>query len=216
MTATGLLQLRLLLTQHRFIVPRTLARLRVNERNISVTWQIKSSKWVIDFARAGVLKTGFANVLHIPSDMNVLYESRTPHMCWVPEDHALAAQTGPITLRSLRPYRLIGLLGQVSDELSVRHTGANADSPLVVETSLAALTLADACGGVALVDAFTAQYWSSKHAGIARAISDIPAYRFAVFEPFGVRPSIIDKEFREILVSEIDSTKDWVQRQTST
>jgi DNA-binding transcriptional LysR family regulator len=194
------------------VVPRTLARLGVQDRNISVSWQIKSSKWVIDFARAGALKTGFANVLHMPSGMHILHESTVPHMCWLPQDHPLAAQTDDLDLRSLRSLSVVGLLGQVAEELRVRNIGQNAHAPLVVETSLAALTLAEACGAVPIVDAFTARYWTARHGGVARPISDLPSYRFAVFEPLGIRASLIDREFQEVLIDEINTAKEWAEK----
>lgn len=194
------------------IVPRALERLRVQEKKITVTWHVKSSKWVIDFARSGTFKTGFANVLHMPSGMHVLYEKSTPHMCFVPNDHPLATDRGPISLRHLRQYPLIGLLGQVADELALRNIGTNVETPLTAETSLAALTLSQSCDGIPIIDIFTAHYWSGQHAGVARIVEDLPKYRFAVFEPLGTRASLIDQEFQDCLLKEIDAILGWSEK----
>lgn len=194
------------------IVPRALERMQVKEKQIKVSWQVKSSKWVLDFARSGTLRTGFANVLHMPSGMQVLYENTVPHMCFVPEGHPLSDGEGPLPLRSLRPYPVIGLLGQVADELALRNIGANVQSPLTAETSLAALTLSRHCGGLPIVDAFTAHYWQQNNSGQPRVVRELPFYRFAVFEPLGSRASMIDREFQASLIAEIDKIVSWVNQ----
>ncbi|MTI03377.1 LysR family transcriptional regulator [Roseibium sp. RKSG952] len=192
------------------IVPSALARLQVAEKNIKVVWQVKSSKWVLDFARSGTLRTGFANVLHMPSGMRVLHEGTLPHMCLVPAEHPLGAQRTPLSLRDLRPYPIIGLLGQVADELAVRNVGANIHSPLTAETSLAAITLSQHCGGLPIVDAFTAHYWHQNHDGQPRIVEDLPDYRFAVFEPLGTSASLIDREFQTYLIEEVEKIQAWL------
>ncbi len=191
------------------IVPRALARLQVSEKNIKVVWQVKSSKWVLDFARSGTLRTGFANVLHIPSGMKVLHEGALPHMCFVPAGHPLNSKQGPLSLRDLRPYPVIGLLGQVQDELMLRNIGKNVHSPMTAETSLAALTLSQHCEGLPIVDAFTAHYWQKNNDGQARVVEDLPHYRFAVFEPLGINASMIDREFQTCLLEEVEKIREW-------
>ncbi|WP_241479099.1 LysR family transcriptional regulator [Leisingera sp. ANG-M1] len=191
------------------IVPRALERLGVQEKQIKVSWQVKSSKWVLDFARSGTLKTGFANVLHMPTGMHLLFEGAVPHMVFVPKGHVLAADAGPLPLRELRGEPLIGLLGQVADELALRNIGSNAGAPMTAETSLAALTLSQHCGGLPVVDAFTAHYWQQRQGGQARIVPDLPAYRFAVFEPLGSRASMIDREFQACLIDEIKEIMSW-------
>ena len=191
------------------IVPRALERLGVREKQIKVSWQVKSSKWVLDFARSGTLKTGFANVLLMPTGMQLLFEGAVPHMVFVPEGHPLAAEAGPLPLRELRGEPLIGLLGQVADELALRNIGSNAGAPMTAETSLAALTLSQHCGGLAVSDAFTAHYWQQRHGGRARIVPDLPSYRFAVFEPHGSRASMIDREFQACLIDEIKRIMSW-------
>lgn len=186
--------------------------MQVQEKQIKVSWQVKSSKWVLDFARSGTLRTGFANVLHMPSGMQVLYENTVPHMCFVPEGHPLSDGKGPLPQRSLRPYPVIGLLGQVADELALRNIGANVQSPLTAETSLAALTLSRHCGGLPIVDAFTAHYWQQHNSGQPRVVRELPFYRFAVFEPLGTRASMIDREFQTSLIAEIDKIVSWVNQ----
>ncbi|WP_264214616.1 LysR family transcriptional regulator [Leisingera thetidis] len=193
------------------IVPQALQRLGVREKQIKVSWQVKSSKWVLDFARSGTLKTGFANVLHMPSGMRLLYEGAVPHMVFAPEGHSLAAEPGPLPLRRLRHETVIGLLGQVADELALRNIGRNAGAPVTAETSLAALTLSQHCGGLAIVDAFTAHYWQRHHGGRPRSLPDLPAYRFAVFEPHGSRASMIDREFQACLIDEIRAVIGWAE-----
>lgn len=192
------------------IVPRALARLQVAEKNIKVVWQVKSSKWVLDFARSGTLRTGFANVLHIPSGMKVLYESAVHHMCFVPSGHPLSRGQGPLSLRDLRRYPIIGLLGQVADELALRNIGSSVHSPLTAETSLAALTLSQHCNGLPVVDAFTARYWRQNHDGQPRIVEDLPSYRFAVFEPLGTSASLIDREFQTYLIEEVEKVQAWI------
>lgn len=191
------------------IVPCALARLRVAEKNIKVVWQVKSSKWVLDFTRSGTLKTGFANVLHMPSGMKVLHEGALPHMCFVPANHPLAPQQGPLSLRDLRPYPVIGLLGQVEDELTLRNIGSNVHSPMTAETSLAALTLSQHCDGLPIVDSFTAHYWQQRNDGQPRIVEALPYYRFAVFEPLGASASMIDREFQAYLIEEVERIRSW-------
>lgn len=196
------------------IVPKALARMEVQKKKIKVSWQVKSSKWVLDFARSGTLKTGFANVLHMPSGMRVLHENAFPHMCLLPPDHPLSTLPGPLMLRQLRPYAVIGLLGQVADELAVRNIGQNASEPLTAETSLAAVTLSGHCGGIPILDAFTAHYWHSNQGGTLKIIKDLPLYRFAVFEPLGVKASAIDREFQSRLIEETECIEAWVSSLT--
>lgn len=191
------------------LVPATLARMRVSEKKIAVAWQIKSSNWVIDIARAGALRTGFANLLHIPSGMHILHEDVAPHMCWLPDDHALAQQSKPLVMQDLAPYPLVGLLGQVADELARRNVGANSGTPLTAETSVAALTMAFACGFIPIVDIFTAHFWIGKHGGTARPIADLPQYRYATFEPLDGRASLVDREFQKIFIEEQARIKAW-------
>ena len=191
------------------LVPRALARLRVKEKNIRVSWQVKTSKWVLDFARSGTLRTGFANVVHMPSGMKVLHEGAMPHMCYLPDGHPLAARQGPLSLNDLRPYPVIGLLGQVEDELALRNIGSNAPSPMTAETSLAALMLSQHCDGLPIVDAFTAHYWQQNNGGHPRAVEDLPSYRYAVFEPLGIKASMIDRDFQTCLIEEIGQISTW-------
>lgn len=195
------------------LVPATLARMHVAEKNISVSWQIKSSNWVIDIARSGALRTGFANLLHMPSGMHILHEDAAPHMCWLPYDHPLASKPGPVMMEHLAPYPLVGLLGQVSDEFARRNIGANAGAPLGAETSIAALTMARACGAIPIVDTFTAHFWIGEHGGIARLIADLPYYRYATFEPLDGRASQIDRTFQQIFIEEQTRIKAWADTQ---
>ncbi len=192
------------------LVPRALKHLELTQKNISVSWQVKSSKWVIDFARSGALKTGFANVLRMPSGMRILYENAIPHMCFIPPDHPLAVDNGPLSMRDLRPYPVIGLLGEVADELALRNIGTNARFPMTVETSLSALTLSQSSGAIPIIDAFTAHYWENQHTGRARIIKNLPLYRFAVFEPLGSKASLIDQEFQQCLINEICQILKWL------
>ena len=194
------------------IVPRALARLRVDEKRIKVSWRVKSSKWVLDFARSGTLRTGFTNVLYMPSGMKVLNEGTIPHMCYVPDGHPLCAAHAPLSLRDLRPYSVIGLLGQVADELTLRNIGTNVESSMTVETSLAALTLSQHCDGLPIVDAFTAHYWQQNNCGQPIVVADLPPYRFAVFGPLGIKASLIDREFQACLIEEIDKIRSWAER----
>lgn len=195
------------------LVPKTLAQMRVAEKNIAVAWQIKSSNWVIDVARSGVLRTGFANLLHMPSGMHILHEDAAPHMCWLPDNHPLVHKTGPLFMKDLSPFPLVGLLGHVSDELARRNIGANSSSPLGAETSIAALTMSRACGGIPIIDIFTAHFWIGEHGGTVRAIGDLPYYRYATFEPMDGRSSLIDREFQQMFIEEQMRIREWADRQ---
>ncbi|MBY6045954.1 LysR family transcriptional regulator [Phaeobacter italicus] len=197
------------------IVPRALARFRPADKNIKVSLQVKSSKWVMDFTRSGAFRTGFANVLHIPSGMKVLHEGALPHMCFLPPGHALSDTKAALSLRELRPYPIIGLLGQVEDELALRNIGTNVHSPMTAETSLAALSLSQCCEGLPIVDPFTAHFWQKTNAGRPRIISDLPFYRYALFEPLSIGASMIDRELQAFLIEEIEVIKSWIDHHQS-
>ncbi len=192
------------------IVPRALERMEAHKKHLTINWHVKSSNWVIDFTRSGTINTGLASITNLPSGMRILYESSVPHMCLLQPDHPLAKQSGALELRDLRPYRVIGLLGQVADELAIRQIGKNASSPMSAETSLAAIGLSRHCGGIPIVDAFTAHSWMAHNKGQARPIVDLPVYRFAMFEPSGIKVAMVDRDFQEYLVEEIEFIRKWI------
>ncbi len=192
------------------IVPRALERMQAHKKHLTINWHVKSSNWVIDFTRSGTINTGLASITNLPGGMRILYECSVPHMCLFQTDHLLAQQSGVLELRDLRPYHVIGLLGQVADELAIRQIGKNASSPMSAETSLAAIGLSRHCSGIPIVDAFTAHDWVAQNEGQARPIVDLPAYRIAMFEPSGTQPAMVDRDFQDCLVKEIEFIRTWV------
>ncbi len=197
------------------IVPLALEKMKAGEKLLTVNWHVKSSNWVIDFTRSGTINTGLASITNLPTGMHILYESSVPHMCLLQADHPLAQHSGSLKLRDLRPYRVVGLLGQVADEIAIRQIGANASTPMNAETSLAAIGLSKHCGGIPIVDAFTAHSWIKHNGGLARPVVDLIAYRFAMFEPSGVKAAMVDREFQGFLVKEIECVRAWAETQST-
>jgi hypothetical protein len=141
------------------------------------------------------------------------------------EDHhperAIASRRGLVDVcRSIMTiiyssYPIIGLLGQVEDELALRNIGTNVHSPMTAETSLAALSLSQCCEGLPIVDPFTAHFWQKTNAGRPRIISDLPFYRYALFESLSIGASMIDRELQAFLIEEIEVIKSWVDHRQS-
>jgi DNA-binding transcriptional LysR family regulator len=185
------------------VVPRALARMNISDNPLTLNMQVKPSRWVLDFALSGQMFTGFANVLHVPTGVNVLYESSLPHLCFSPPGTAPCPASGPVRLEELSACRIIGLQGEVADELRIRRIGRNARAPLTAETSLSALTLARHTGALPIIDGFTACHWLRHSPGTLLAIEDLPRYQFAVFEPTGARAAEVDRAFQSRLIAEI-------------
>ena len=192
------------------VVPRALRALGVDNLDISVNWHVKTSRWVTEFASMGTLKLGFANIQDAPTGVNLLFEGAVPHMCILPREHTLAASRTTLRLEDLRHERLIGLQGVIADELAVRQIGKKFLSPITSELSISALLLAEQDVGLPIADAFTAHFWSELRGTVALPIVDLPSYRFALFEPIGVRRSLIALRFKEELVRETDRILRWV------
>lgn len=194
------------------IVPNALKNLNIAEKNIRIDWRVRSSNWILDYARFGAMRTGFVYMSHGRTEMNVLFEGSLPHVCFVPESHPLSASRGPLSLAALDPYQIIGLHDDVEGALSLGDLPVGKPPPVTVETSLAALTLSNACGGLPIVDGFTACHWVKQHKGQPRIVEDLPVYRFAVVEPVGVNVSQIDRDFQSCLIEEIERVVAWTRQ----
>lgn len=192
------------------VVPKALKALGVQKHDIAVNWHVKTSRWVTEYASMGTLKLGFANIQDIPEGVNLLYEGEVPHMCILKQDHELAGAHRALRLEDLREERLIGLQGAIADELSMRQIGDRFLSPLTSELSITALLLGEQDVGLPIADAFTAHFWTGLKPSVAISIADLPAYRFALFEPIGTRPSLIAHRFKEELISETECILRWV------
>jgi DNA-binding transcriptional LysR family regulator len=192
------------------VVPRALMAMGVGDREIAINWHVKSSRWVMEFASMGTLKLGFANIRDVPDGVSLLYEGTAPHMCLLPPGHPKAKGHSALCLDDLRHERLIGLQGEIADELAMRQVGEKNLSPLTSELSLTALLLADQGAGLPICDAFTAHYWTAQYPSVALPVKDLPSYRFALFEPIGVRQSLIAQVFKEKLIEETDRILQWV------
>ena len=173
---------------------------------------MRSSNWILDYARFGAMRTGFAYVPRSLKEMNVLYEGSLPHVCFVPEGHPLSSEHGVPTLDRMAPYRIIGPRNEVESALSLSDLPVGEHPPVTVETSLAALTLCETCGGLPVVDAFTACHWLKGNKGRPRIVEDLPLYRFAVVEPIGIDASRIDRDFQNWLIQEIERVVSWTKR----
>ncbi|AFO93448.1 LysR family transcriptional regulator (plasmid) [Phaeobacter inhibens] len=195
------------------VVPRALRALGVRDQNISINWHVKTSRWVTEFAGIGTLKLGYANIQDLPEGVNLLYEGAVPHMCILPNGHALTGQT-QIVLDDLKHEQLIGLQGSVADELAARKIGKKCQAPLTTELSLTALLLAEDDTGLPIVDAFTAHFWVGMRNCVALPVSDLPIYRFALFEPIGSRRSLIAVQFKDKLVAETERVLHWVEEKS--
>ncbi|WP_170332560.1 LysR family transcriptional regulator [Ruegeria arenilitoris] len=194
------------------IVPQALKRLNIAEKNIRIDWRVRSSNWILDYARFGAMRTGFAYVSRSLKEMNILYEGSLPHVCFVPEGHPLSADQGALKLDQMAPYQIIGLRNEVESALSLSDLPVGEHPPVTVETSLAALTLCKTCGGLPVVDAFTACHWWKGNKGQPRIVEDLPLYRFAVVEPIGINASQIDRDFQDCLIEEIERVVSWIKR----
>lgn len=194
------------------LVPQALRRLNIAGKNIRIDWRVRSSNWILDYARFGAMRTGFAYVSRSLKQMNVLFEGSLPHICFVPEGHPLAAGQGALTLEQMAPYQIIGLRNEVESALSLSDLLEGERPPVTVETSLAALTLSKSCGGLPLVDAFTAFHWLQGNKGRPRIVEGLPLYRFAVVEPIGINASQIDRDFQDCLIQEIERVVLWTKQ----
>lgn len=193
------------------LAPRTLARMDLARRNVSVTCQCKSSDWIIDFARSGTIRTGVANIERMPKGMSTRMTSATPHMCLLPPDDPLAGTGAPLELGLLAGRRIVGLTGAVADALTLHAPPSASEPVLTSEISLGAISMAMALKAVPIVDAFTAQFWMKSVPMIARAIPELPDYLLAIFGPSGAQLSHLDEELQGLLEEEIKATEDWVQ-----
>lgn len=190
------------------LAPRALARMDLAERNVSVTCQCKSSDWIIDFARSGMIRTGIANIERMPVGMWTRMTSATSHLVLLPRDDPLAEPGTPVPLSALRGRRIVALTGAVADRLGLVLPGSAAIS---AEISLGAVTMAGRLGAVPVVDAFTAEFWVRQSGMVARPVPDLPHYLLAIFAPSGTQLSRLDEELQATLEQEIRRTEAWAE-----
>ncbi len=187
------------------VVPRALARLGVRDSNIAVNWRVRSSQQLLDWAMAGHLNLGLGYVEGELAGVRVAFRKAIPYMCLLPVDHRKSKAGRAVKLSDLAKERVIALVGLTSDILQARRIGLQHHSPIVVEMSFAAAALAQQCRAVAIVDPFSAEWFTGFGAAKAVPVIDIPPYEFALFEPIGARSSILCKDLQTILVEEIES-----------
>ncbi len=193
------------------LAPRALERMNLLERNVSVTCQCKSSDWIIDFARSGMIRTGIANIERLPQTMWTRMTSATPHMVLLAPDDALALPCAPVPLDQLRDRKIVALTGAVADRLGLAKQGGSSPTALAAEISLGAVTLAERTNAIPIVDAFTAEFWSKRSGMVARPVPDLPQYMLAIFAPSRPQLSLLDEELQAILEEEITRTEEWAE-----
>lgn len=197
------------------VAPNALAHLNLKDNDISVTCQCKSSDWIIDAARSGIIKTAIANGETLPPDMHREMLSKTPHMCILPKESAIAARDEPLTLEHLRGLRLVSLTGEVRSFLAGSDMGSEQGPLVTCENSIGSIALAKKLGFVPIVDAFTAHYWEGLTNDVARPILELPTYSLALFTPSGAHLSMLDKKLQTHLRDEVEQIEAWAFRKTA-
>ena len=148
---------------------------------------------------------GLAYVESDLTGLRIISRFQVPHMAMLPANHPLASRQGPLQLSELSHERIIALLGVTAEVINRRRIGVKQSSPIIVETSYAAASLASAFDAVAIVDPFSAQ-WFMRHGSMtAHEVVDLAPYDVALFEPLGARVPRLSRRFQALLSEEIES-----------
>ncbi|WP_343563778.1 LysR family transcriptional regulator [Kiloniella sp. b19] len=180
------------------IVPKALKDLDLIENNISTRLHTFSSRRITTWVANGYLDLGIVFAEQDLTAIETIYTSSASHKCLMLPEHALAQNQDSLDITDLQQNTFV-CIPDTAEESTHKNK-----SNILAETSIAAANIARNLKCLALVDPFTAQFFTENFGMIAKDIRNIPEYRFAIIKPVGKQASQLSEKFVATAIREIE------------
>lgn len=200
-----------------FELPKAVAKLRRRLHNISFMIQSRNTPAILDAVQMHQLDLGIVGREPPYEGVAVLYQTAAPYVCLLPEEHALADQTGPVDLEELAeteefitfggafPESMMSMDPDLAEKL---HRGSRLSAANMPVTG----ALVRETGALAICDPFTAEQTVMTGGVVFRLVLQDLKYHVSLIAPGRERLSRPALEFVDILSAQLDQRVSKVQR----
>ncbi len=191
-------------------VPKVISAFNHKFGPVQIATHVSTSDRILDDTRSGRVSLAIITPSESTSDVTILLENQFEYVAVMHREHALAGDSGPLAIEAIQAGDLIGppasFLISRCDNLETANR-ISERSKITIDVSFTAIAMARQQLGVALVDPFSAAFFSQDELLVTRGLIDAPRYPFTLIQPRRLIVSDLQTAFIAEIKLELENFK---------